>query len=438
MSRVAIVGVEGSGKTVLMAALADRYGTPSDDSMYLMPENQSAFTFMKHIPHKMREEHQWPAATTIESFKHLKWSVRIGPEALLDLEMLDYPGEIYRLAFGERSEEEIAPNRERLHEFLEHLVTADILVVLFNLQDAMDVGGNHRNTETVWLTRGIFDYAKKLPNIKRRLLLFTQADRYQDELTRPGGVETAKDKHLPMMRMLFPDLPCAAVSVATDTATTPALEFSKTHGIAGFMNWLSSNTEERLAALETLESIECALVSGTNYDKKSITALISILDNLTPDLCDRVALGLREKLLEECHMKLIRFKNSRLYQKIEKIARRKNVSINQLRGCLRKFAGARVTNISALDKALFNELTTLINLLRDSNNFGFFQKLSRANWKPFYKSLQFDVSRSVLQSVECCYAPAYRWFFNALKNAFFVFAVISVFLMVLSLIVECY
>ena len=55
MSRVAIVGVEGSGKTVLMAALGDMFGKPSDGSVYLMPENQAAFSFMTQIPHKMRE-----------------------------------------------------------------------------------------------------------------------------------------------------------------------------------------------------------------------------------------------------------------------------------------------------------------------------------------------------------------------------------------------
>jgi hypothetical protein len=238
MSRIAIVGVESSGKTVLMAALADLYGEPSHDNVYLMPESQSAFAFMKHIPQKMRDDHQWPAATTIESFKHLKWSVRIGRRVITELEMLDYPGEIYRIAFGERSEEDVAPHRERVHEFLKHLVEADALVVLFNLKDALDLGKSARNTETVWLTRGIFEYAKKLPNIKHHLLLFTQADRYAEKLGGQDGASAAMSVHLPMMQMLFPDLECAAVSVATDDTETPSKDFSSTYGIAGFMGRL--------------------------------------------------------------------------------------------------------------------------------------------------------------------------------------------------------
>ena len=87
MGRVAIVDVEGSGKTVLMAALADLYSKPSHDGVYLMPEGQSSFAFMKHILHKMRQEHQWPVATTKERFEHLKWSMRIGQRVLKDIEI---------------------------------------------------------------------------------------------------------------------------------------------------------------------------------------------------------------------------------------------------------------------------------------------------------------------------------------------------------------
>ena len=219
MSKVAIVGVEGSGKTVLMAALAETYGQATHDGVYLMPENQAAFSFMTMIPHKMRVERQWPAATAIQGMKYLKWTVRVGPEVLAELEMLDYPGELYRLAFGERKEEEIEGSRTQVHEFLEHLVTADDLIVLFNLKDAMDIGANARNNETVWLTRGIFDYAKKLPNIKRRLLLFTQADRYRAALENVGGAKALQNKYLPMLGILHPDLECGAVS-AVEAAET--------------------------------------------------------------------------------------------------------------------------------------------------------------------------------------------------------------------------
>ena len=253
MSKIAIVGVEGSGKTVLMAALGDMYGQMSTDSLYLMPENQAAFAFMTRIPHKMRVERQWPEATAIESMKFLRWTVRVGAEVIAELEMLDYPGELYRLAFGDRKEDEIEGTKAQIHEFLDHLVTADDLIVLFNLKDAMDIGSNARNNETVWLTRGIFDYAKKLPNIKRQLLMFTQADRYSKLLEEVGGAKAAQMKYLPMLSVLHPDLECAAVSSVEASETNTPDICSDNRGLSCLMQRIVMSTEIGQLAMKSFE-----------------------------------------------------------------------------------------------------------------------------------------------------------------------------------------
>lgn len=288
MSRFTFIGVEGSGKTVLMAALADAFGPPTAEGMNLIPENQTAFTFSTLIPHKMREEHQWPAATSITSMKHLEWSLRIGTEVISTFSMLDYPGELYRLAFGDRNEDELAPHRDQIHEFLEHLVTSDTLIVLLNLEDAMAMGANARNNETVWLTRSIFDYVQKLPNIKKQLLLFTQADRYAEEISGTDGLMNAKSKYLPMLHALYPNLECASVSVATDEENAPGHDFSKTHGIADLLRWImlqtdiGRQTENRLTDIEPyIQSSLKREISTANFHDKT-----KILDTLPDDLCE--------------------------------------------------------------------------------------------------------------------------------------------------------
>lgn len=258
MSKIAIVGVEGSGKTVLMAALGEMYGQMSNDSLYLMPENQAAFAFMTRIPHKMRVERQWPEATAIESMKYLKWTVRIGSEVLAEVDMLDYPGELYRMAFGDRKQEEIEGTKAQIHEFLEHLVTADDLIVLFNLKDAMDIGSNARNNETVWLTRGIFDYAKKLANIKNQLLLFTQADRYSKLLEEVGGAQAAQVKYLPMLSVLHPNLESAAISaVEASESNVPGIN-SVNRGLSSLMHRIVLSSEIGRRELESFEKYELA------------------------------------------------------------------------------------------------------------------------------------------------------------------------------------
>ncbi len=212
MSKVAIVGVEGSGKTVLMASLSECFGKISESEPYLMPENQSAYTFMQQVPHRLRVDRAWPGATGIDALRTMRWTLRSGQTVLNTIEMLDYPGELYRLAFGERSAEELAAHRAELDEFLEHLTDADTLIVLFNLADVENQGANARNAETVWITRGIFDYAKTLPNLKRQHLVFTQADRYAAALKEAGGADGLFAQKLPMLKLLHPDLSVTAIS----------------------------------------------------------------------------------------------------------------------------------------------------------------------------------------------------------------------------------
>ncbi len=212
MSKVAIVGVEGSGKTVLMASLSECYGKISDGEPFLMPENQAAYLFMNQVPHRLRVDREWPGATGIDVLRTMKWTFRDGYKVLKTIEMLDYPGELYRLAFGERTAEEVAAHRAELDEFLEHLTDADTLIVLFNLADMENQGVNARNAETVWITRGIFDYAAKLPNLKHRHLVFTQADRYADALQAAGGAAGLFVQKLPMLKMLHPNLSVTAIA----------------------------------------------------------------------------------------------------------------------------------------------------------------------------------------------------------------------------------
>jgi formylglycine-generating enzyme required for sulfatase activity len=217
MGKIAIVGVEGSGKTVLMAALCECYRAISETEPYLMPENQSAFVFMQQVPHKLRVDREWPGATGIDALRTMKWTLRRGKEIVKEIEMLDYPGELYRLAFGERKPAEVAAHRAELDEFLGHLTDAEILVVLFNLSDLESLGSNAQNAEAVWITRGILDFAQKLPNLKRRMQVFTQADRYASALQAAGGPQGLFEKDLPMLKVLHPDLTVTAIAAVDGT-----------------------------------------------------------------------------------------------------------------------------------------------------------------------------------------------------------------------------
>ena len=72
MAQVTIVGVEGSGKTVLMTAMGALYERPDTEGYFLSPENPAAFDFVKMQMDIMRNG-QWPAATLTDSLRYLNW-----------------------------------------------------------------------------------------------------------------------------------------------------------------------------------------------------------------------------------------------------------------------------------------------------------------------------------------------------------------------------
>ena len=325
MSKIAIVGVEGSGKTVLMAGLSECYQQISDNEPYLMPENQSAFMFMQRIPHKLRVEREWPEQTRIDSLRMMKWTLRYGQEILEEIEILDYPGELYRIAFGEHTKEEADAVRAELDEFLEHITEADTLVVLLNLADLVDLHDNPRNAETVWVTRGIFDFAKKLPNLKHRMLAFTQADRYADVMERAGGAKELYAAKLPMMKTLYPDLKVFTVSAVDgiDDDGRPRAGYS-IDGCYEFMREiLVEENRQIIAVCEECDSLRTQLKEFNKGGPDDFNQLVGKYGKAVKELREKT------KSLRQFYFELLKkhMKRYSAYDEITKIAK----------GCAQKY-----------------------------------------------------------------------------------------------------
>lgn len=185
MSKIVFLGVEGSGKTTLTTALAKAFERHRSEGWYLKPLSRDSFRFLKMLPENL-DEGAFPHQTA--ALRELSWQVEYNDNILTDISILDYPGEIYRLAFLDEKDErdpesfrqKVAANRREIDALLKAVKEAERVFVLFNLSDAVDLGGNPRNLDAVWVTNACLHLLKKLkprPDIR---LLLTQADRYRD------------------------------------------------------------------------------------------------------------------------------------------------------------------------------------------------------------------------------------------------------------------
>lgn len=221
MGKVTFLGVEGSGKTVLTMAIAEAFREHEAEGFLLRPDTRESFRFLVQNPSGLfhgEGEEGLPHQTT--RLKYLKWTIMHQGQELRSFDTLDYPGEIYRLAFLDAKDstdpdefkERFAAHEAEVEELLGHLTDSDLVFVLFNLSDALDLAHNPDNLDAVWVTNACLGYLQRLPQKPRFALLLTQIDRYISATDEAFDVRAFLKEKMPLIANNYPDLEVLAVS----------------------------------------------------------------------------------------------------------------------------------------------------------------------------------------------------------------------------------
>ena len=236
--KMSVVGCEASGKTVFLSALADYYR--GGDRPSLVPENAAANNFQRFQLRQMRGLRQWPPATDPGKTVELKWTLRRERKILSEIDMLEFGGETFREAF--RGEAVSESHAAAVKTLTDHLSASDFTVVLVSLKDLLRDPGEmspeefERDTEALWVTRGLLEFLKsKVPHAKVVIGL-TQADLHRGLFAAEGDAAKLLRERWPSIAAVadgIPVLPVASVS-ATDELGNPAPDYT-TDGILPVM-----------------------------------------------------------------------------------------------------------------------------------------------------------------------------------------------------------
>ena len=261
MSKTVFLGVEGSGKTSLTVALAQAFENHKEEGWYLKPLSRDSFRFLKTLPDML--DGNFPSQTA--DLRELRWQAEYEGNDLGEIAILDYPGEIYRLAFLDANDErdpeafrqKVAANRPEINALLHAIKEANDVFVLFNLSDGMDLRGNPRNLDAVWVTNECLKLLKRLESKPRIRLIFTQADRYRD-----AGLDLAtfSPKSIDLIGHDHSDVPWSLVSVIDPSESE--------YGIDGIVQLLITEPLQKLFASwqpADLNNIDVAKLVG--HDK---------------------------------------------------------------------------------------------------------------------------------------------------------------------------
>lgn len=257
--KVVFLGVEGAGKSTLTAAIVTYFNEYESRGWTLRPENKEAFAFSVRVPKKFSEGNL-PAQTA--TFKHLRWSICYNDEPQRTLEVLDYPGEIYRLAFldpAEDSNPSALQAKQKMHEseireMMSFLKDAEQVYVLFNIDDSQNLDESNANIDAVWVTMSSIRILSSLKPGPEITLLITQADKLRSQGESIDDVEQIVNKHIPLISRRYKDLKKVLVS---------ATEYNDEHiGILPLVSDLILNTNLYKIALPKMEKCLSDLKSG--------------------------------------------------------------------------------------------------------------------------------------------------------------------------------
>ncbi len=253
MKKVAIVGVEGSGKTVMLAGLGDLYTYPDADGYFLVPKNFGTAAYVAEKIQRMRKG-EWPSATAGDEMQGLDWAlkrrergVRRPPETVCEVSFLDFAGEVYRTAFGIGGGDAAVELQKEAEKLKAYVREADDLLVLINLRDVIVNGlGDRRVQEAMWITNSILEAAlaeeggRKAP---RAAIVLSQADSYAETIKACGGASGVLEKHLPYVANNYGWLDVFEVNAVDKTVlddggnSVPAPDFT-TKGLLPILNWI--------------------------------------------------------------------------------------------------------------------------------------------------------------------------------------------------------
>ena len=252
MKKVAIVGVEGSGKTVMLAGLGDLYTYPDEDGYFLAPRNFGTAAYVAEKIERMRRG-EWPSATAGDEMQGLDWTLkrrepgaRKPAEVVCEVSFLDFAGEVYRAAYGISGAGD-ASLEEQVEKLKQYVCGADGLIVLINLRDVIASGlRDKRVQEAMWITKSILDTAlgdDAGKNAPRAAIVLSQADSYAATIKSCGGAQGVLEKYLPHVAAEYGWLDVFAANAVDKTDldddgnVVPAEDFT-TQGLLPILKWI--------------------------------------------------------------------------------------------------------------------------------------------------------------------------------------------------------
>lgn len=197
--KIAVIGLEASGKTVLMSVLAKKLSQTIHQGYFLDPKGVKTIKYIESVWETLQHS-DWPPSTPPGEMFNLRWGMRITPDFSKDgktyeaeLHLLDAAGQDMRQLFAFDSLED---SPEYLRPLAEYCKQADILLIALNIIDFLGQSvPQMRRIENQATIKAALDMLHK--SNQHAAILFTQMDQYKPYIDKAGGLESFCKTYLP-------------------------------------------------------------------------------------------------------------------------------------------------------------------------------------------------------------------------------------------------
>lgn len=259
MVSIAMIGTEGSGKTVLITALAKKYGNLQQEaSVFMEPLTGKTVKYIEKT-WSILQNGDWPQSTTPGELFDLQWKLKFEQNLAAELRLVDMAGQDLRVLYGQEQVntlDNLPPNIKTLFETLSsYIQNADIVLLLINLKDFVGESNLDRKIENEWTIKYVIDTLQKSDKGHHFCIVFTQADLYEEYFQNPDSLEETAKQYLTILYGSYlaqNQFPILAVSAVADTTIDrnsqrriPKQNF-RSQGFQDLMSYLSSASKSIL------------------------------------------------------------------------------------------------------------------------------------------------------------------------------------------------
>ena len=255
--QIAIVGMAGSGKTVLVSTLAMKMSQMADRGVFLSPIGDNRLQTLQYVQQnwKMLNRGEWPPSTPAGEIVQLQWELST-ENNVAAVRFADCAGQDIRTIFDQNTFSSLTLSKE-LRDIFQYLNRSNIILFLVNMEDILGQSDKQSLKNVLNVDQMIYVLNQPTSIPRKCAVVLSQYDKYKPEVDQKYGGDVLEylRVNLPQLHgqyvknKSFEVIPVAAVEqtqtvVENGTAKkVPAPEFTS-YNLEALIRWIAAAVDD--------------------------------------------------------------------------------------------------------------------------------------------------------------------------------------------------